>query len=136
MNRCDLRHLRAGDIMTNKLQWARPQESLRVAGQRMADFGLRALLVAGPEPDDLPGILTSKDIVNLLCTQEAAVLDQVTVADVMTRPAICVPKQANMRDCLNLMRMSGVRRLPVLDGAKVVGILSSSDVFKHMLKEC
>ena len=136
MNRCDLRQLRASDIMNNKLQWARPQESLRAAGQRMAEFGIRALLVPGPDPEDLPGILTSKDIVNLLCTQDAAVLDQVTVADVMTRPAICVPRQTSMRDCLNLMRMSGVRRLPVLDGTKVIGILSSSDVFKHMLREC
>lgn len=136
MNQCDLRQLRAGDIMNPKIQWARATENLRAAGQRMADHGIRALLVPGDTPDDLPGILTSKDIVNLLCTQETAVLDQLVVGDVMTRPAICVPKQTNLRDCLNLMRSCGVRRLPVLDGTRVIGVLSSSDVFKHMLREC
>ncbi len=136
MNQCDLRQLRAGDVMHRTIQWATPNENLRTAGQRMATNGIRALLVAGPDPTDLPGIITSKDIVNLLATHDAAVLDQLQVHDVMTRPAICVPQQTNLQDCLNLMRMSGVRRLPVLNGTAVVGVLSMSDVFVHMLREC
>lgn len=133
---CDIRQLRAGEIMNHSLQWAAAEESLRTAGQRMAEHGIRALLVPGREATDLPGIITSKDIVNLLCTQDTAVLDQLKVGDVMTRPAICVPRQTNLHDCLNLMRMSGVRRLPVLDGTKVVGLLSASDVFRHILTAC
>lgn len=136
MNQCNLRQLRAGDVMKKTIQWATQSENLRAAGQRMAENGIRALLVAGEDPSDLPGILTSKDIVNLLCTQDVAVLDQLQVRDVMTRPAICVPRRTNLLDCLNLMRMSGVRRLPVLDDTNVVGVLSMSDVFAHMLREC
>ncbi|MFM1872935.1 MAG: hypothetical protein RL398_2357, partial [Planctomycetota bacterium] len=37
--------------------------------------------------------------------------------------------------CLNLMRMAGVRRMPVLDGTKVVGVLSMSDVFARLLAD-
>jgi CBS domain-containing protein len=133
---CDIHHLRAAEIMNQSLQWASADESLRTAGQRMAEHGIRALLVPGPSPSDLPGIITSKDIVNLLCTQDTAVLDQLKVRDVMTRPAICVPRQTNLHDCLNLMRMSGIRRLPVLDGTTVVGLLSASDVFRHILSAC
>lgn len=133
---CDIRRLRAGDLMNQSLQWATADESLRAAGQRMAEHGIRALLVPGQEPTDLPGIITSKDIVNLLCTQDTAVLDQLKVSDVMTRPAICVPRQTNLHDCLNLMRMSGIRRLPVLDGTAVIGVLSASDVFRHILTAC
>jgi CBS domain-containing protein len=136
MSHCDLRQLRAGDVMKKTIQWATQSENLRAAGQRMAENGIRALLVAGEDASDLPGILTSKDIVNLLCTQDVAVLDQLQVRDVMTRPAICVPRKTNLLDCLNLMRMSGVRRLPVLDDTTVVGVLSMSDVFSHMLREC
>jgi CBS domain-containing protein len=53
----------------------------------------------------------------------------------MTRPAICVPAQTNLRDCINLMRMSSVRRLPVLDGTSVIGVLSSTDIFRRALAE-
>jgi CBS domain-containing protein len=135
-NRCDLRRLSAGELMHPNPQWAAPDESLRAAGQRMATQGIRALLVAGTEPDALPGILTSKDIVNLLASHDADVLDRLQVRDVMTRPAICIPRQANAHDCLQLMRATGVRRLPVLDGMRVVGILSTSDLFVHLLREC
>jgi CBS domain-containing protein len=130
----DLRSVRAMDVMQRDPLWAQSTESLRAAAERMHKRSVRALLVAGEAPGDLPGILTSKDIVNLLGSQDATVLDHTTVADVMTRPAICVPQQTHLVDCINLMRMNGVRRVPVLDGIKVVGILSSSDVFTRALQ--
>ncbi|MCA8965288.1 MAG: CBS domain-containing protein [Planctomycetes bacterium] len=131
----DLHEIRADEAMSKTVHWATPQENLRAAGQRMANHGIRALLVAGESPSDLPGVVTSKDIVNVLGTQSAEVLDQLQVRDVMTKPAICIPKQANLLDCVNLMRMAGVRRMPVLDGTDVIGILSMSDVFTRMLKD-
>lgn len=131
----DLHEIRADEAMSKTVHWATPQENLRAAGQRMANHGIRALLVAGESPSDLPGVVTSKDIVNVLGTQSAEVLDQLQVRDVMTKPAICIPKQANLLDCVNLMRMAGVRRMPMLDGTDVIGILSMSDVFTRMLKD-
>ena len=80
-----------------------------------------------------PGILSSKDIVNLIGAHDIHILDQLHVDDAATRPAICVPKTTNLHDCINLMRMSGVRRVPVIDGTEVVGILSLSDVFDRLL---
>jgi CBS domain-containing protein len=132
---CDLHRLRAKDVMNTSVQWATANENLRVAGRRMAQHGIRALLVSGAEASDLPGILTSKDIVNLLGAQDPAVLDELQVADVMTRPAICVPAQTNLVDCINLMRMSGVRRMPVLDGTQVIGLLSTSDIFQRTMAD-
>ncbi len=131
----DLHRMRAREIMHKEVQWTTAHENLRAAARRMQQHGIRALLVAGNEPDDLPGIVTSRDIVNLLGTQDPAVLSQLLVGDVMTRPAICVPAQTNVRDCINLMRMSGVRRMPVVDGTTVVGVLSASDVFAAALRD-
>lgn len=132
---CDLHRLRAKDVMNQTVQWATAAENLRGAARRMVQHGIRALLVSGAQPSDLPGILTSKDIVNLLGAQDPAVLDELQVSDVMTRPAICVPAQTNLVDCINLMRMSGVRRMPVLDGTDVIGLLSTSDIFQRTLAD-
>jgi CBS domain-containing protein len=126
----DLRSIRAEQAMAKDIAWAEPHETARQAAHRMRERKVRALLVRGAGPNDLPGILTSKDLVNLFGTQEVSALDVVTVADVMTRPAICVGKNVHLVDCINLMRMSGVRRMPVLDGVHVIGVLSSSDVFR------
>ncbi|MBL8755071.1 MAG: CBS domain-containing protein [Planctomycetes bacterium] len=129
----DLHRLRARDVMNKNVQWTTAHENLRAAAERMASHGIRALLVAGEDPSDLPGIVTSKDIVNLLGSHDASVLESLRVGDVMTRPAICVPAQTNLRDCINLMRSCGVRRMPVLDGTTVLGVLSTSDVFARAL---
>ena len=130
----ELHKLRARELMKTEIQWASPNDNLRTAGERMAQHGLRALLVRGDEPADLPGIITNKDIVNLLGSHDPAVLDQLRVGDVMTRPAICVAPQANVRDCINLMRMSGIRRMPVVEGTDVVGIISTSDIFARAMR--
>lgn len=130
-----LHDLQARDVMSTDLQWTTQADNLLDAGRRMAEHGLRSLLVHGERPTDLPGIVTSKDIVNLLGTHDPALLGELRVGDVMTRPAICIPAQANLRDCINLMRMSGVRRLPVLEGTAVVGVLSSTDVFRRALAD-
>ena len=129
----DLHHLRARDVMNKNVQWTAAHENLRIAGERMVQHGIRALLVAGDNSSDLPGIVTSKDIVNLLGSQDPALLDQLRIGDVMTRPALCVPAQPNLRACLNLMRMSGIRRMPVLDSTTVIGVLSTSDIFARAL---
>jgi CBS domain-containing protein len=133
---CDLHQVSAGEIMSPTVHWTTEHERLRAAGERMLQHGVRALLVAGPRAGDLPGIVTSKDVVNLLGDQDPSVLDELTVRDVMTRPAICVPRQTSLVDCIRLMRSCGVRRMPVLDGTQVVGILSSSDVFGRVLRSC
>jgi CBS domain-containing protein len=130
---CDLRQLSAADAMNPRVHWGDMNENLREAAHRMAQHGVRALLVRGEAPSDLPGIVTTKDVVSLLGRHDLSILDQLQVRDVMTRPAICVPRQANLLDCINLMRISGVRRVPVLDGTEVVGVLSTSDVFARVL---
>lgn len=125
----------AADVMQTTLHWAEPTESLAVAGRRMAEHSVRALLVAGDQPTDLPGILTSKDIVNVIGTQSVAALNELQVRDVMTRPALCVPSAVGLLDCLNLLRLAGVRRMPVLEGTQVVGVLSMTDVFARVLAD-
>lgn len=125
--------LRARDVMNTALRWASATETVRAAANRMAEHHIRALLVAGATNDDLPAILSSKDIVNLVGSHDLDVLDQLLVEDACTRPAICVPEAASLLDCMNLMRTNGVRRVPVLAGSAVVGILSLSDVFDRLV---
>lgn len=130
----DLKELRARDVMKATVHWATGSENLRVAADRMVQHGIRALFVRGDTDGDLPGILTSKDVVNLIGAHDLSVLDQLHVEDACTRPAICVPETTNLLDCINLMRHAGVRRVPVLRGSAVVGVLSFSDVFARLLQ--
>lgn len=130
---CQWQTLRARDVMNASVRWAVATETVRAAANRMAEHRIRALLVPGATQDDLPAILSSKDVVNLVGANDLDVLDQLLVEDACTRPAICVPETASLIDCMNLMRSNGIRRVPVLQGSKVVGILSLSDVFDRLV---
>ena len=82
------------------------------------------------EPGRVVGVITSKDIIQVLCEGEPDLLDQLRVKDAMTAPAMCVQEELLIEDCLKLMRMSGVRSVPVVRGLTPVGILSFTDVLR------
>lgn len=126
----NLTEMTAADLMHRQVVTANPTESLREAVQRMHCDKTHCLVVAPDHRGRAFGILTSKDVVKLLGHEPLHVLDELTVGDLMTRPAICVQKDLCIADCVEVMRMAGVRRVPVLEGSKLVGILSCTDVFE------
>lgn len=124
-----IKRLTAADLMTREPLCIEPHESLRSAARLMLERGIHCLLVLGP-PGNLPGIITSKDVVLVLCDGEPELLEQLRVADAMTTPAIAVQHDYTIGDCIRLMRMSGVRSVPVLRERSPVGILSYTDVLR------
>ncbi len=124
-----LKRLTAAQLMTAGPIVIDASETLRSAARLMTQKHLHCLLVPA-EPGRLVGVITSKDIIQVLCEGETEMLDQLRVSDVMTAPALCVPEELVIDDCLRLMRMSGVRSVPVLRGLTPVGILSFTDVLR------
>lgn len=124
-----LKRLTASQLMTEGPIVIEPDESLRSAARLMTEKHLHCLLVPA-EPGRVVGVITSKDIIQVLCEGEVELLDQLRVKDVMTAPALCVQEELLIEDCLRLMRMSGVRSVPVVRGLTPVGILSFTDVLR------
>lgn len=124
-----LKHLTAGQLMTADPIMIDPAETLRSAARLMTEKHLHCLLVPA-EPGRVVGVITSKDIIQVLCQGEPELLDQLRVSDAMTAPALCVQEELVIDDCLRLMRMSGVRSVPVVRGLTPVGILSFTDVLR------
>jgi CBS domain-containing protein len=131
----NLEALTAADLMTPDVLTIDASEPLRAAAQRMSEKRVHCLIVPAARPQGCVGILTVKDIVQILCDGELGVLDQLVVADVMSTPAVSVQHAFSISDCLRLMRMAGVRSVPVLDGVRLVGLLSFTDVLRAAARE-
>ncbi len=122
---------RVEDLMQRDVKTVRKDVELLAATKMMRDFNVSSLVVE-PEGDrDAFGIITRKDIV------EAIVMDpsggiSLTVDDIMTKPALTVGSKLSISNCHQMMRMVGVRRLPVVTGTKLVGILSNADIFTKL----
>jgi CBS domain-containing protein len=131
----NIRQMKAAELMSRDVLTIEAAEPLRAAAQRMNDKRVHCLIVPAPEPGACVGIVTMKDIVQVLCDGEVGVLDQLLVADAMSTPAISVQQEFSIADCLRLMRVAGVRSVPVLDGVRLVGLLSFTDVLRAVALE-
>jgi CBS domain-containing protein len=128
----DFDTLCARDLMTRKVVLAEPHESLRCAVTRMSEHRIHGLLVKPESPSRGLSILTGKDCIRVICDAGIAALDDLCVEDAMTRPAVTVPADLCVSDCLRLMRMAGVRTAPVLEHGELVGVLTFTDVLNSL----
>ena len=98
----------------------------------MADKGIGALLVM--EGDAIVGIVTERDYARkiALMGRTSAVTQ---VKDVMTTAVMFVRPDQTSDQCMQLMSNNRLRHLPVVDGDKLVGMISIGDLVKDIISE-
>jgi len=60
---------------------------------------------------------------------------ETAVREIMTAKVLCVRPEQTVDQCMALMTEHRIRHLPVLDGSKVIGVISIGDVVKELLSE-
>jgi CBS domain-containing protein len=112
------------DIMTSQLVVLPRNETLREAARAMKDNEIGAVLV---EDDDggTCGIVTDRDLV---VRGLAANGDSMTLADVCTTKLFALSPDQDVDNAVKLMAEHSVRRVPVMDGGRAVGIVSLGDL--------
>jgi len=109
-----------------------PQDRVVKALELMRDNRVRAVLVL--EGDTLAGIITQGDcaIKVLLPGRDAK---ETAVHEVMTVNPMTVKPSDPLEACMGLMANRGFRHLPVLNGGKLVGVISVGDVVKDSARQ-
>ncbi|MDP6977424.1 MAG: CBS domain-containing protein [Myxococcota bacterium] len=120
--------LTARDLMSTKIETCDSESSVMEALKHMNASRIHCLLIDAPESGRSPGVISIKDIVQLLGDAGPDLLDELVVSEVMTSPVVSLPDYLLIPDCVNLMRMTGVRSAPVMKDREMVGVLSYSDV--------
>ena len=111
----------------------RPTESIENLSHRLRLERIGAMVVLG-EDGSLGGIISERDIVNGIAEHGASCLGM-TVADLMTRRVVtCTPADSISR-IARIMTESRIRHLPVVEGQRLVGVVSVGDVVKHRMEE-
>ena len=102
-----------------------PGATVRAACQRMRERYVGSVLVTDPR-DHLVGIFTERDAVCRVLA-ESRDADRTTLAQVMTTGVVTVPPRATALEALRLMQDGGFRHVPVVEGKRVVGVVSYTD---------
>ena len=115
--------MRISDVMTEAAVTDRPGDSLEQAARKMWQQQTGSLLVL--EGNELLGIVTERDVLKAVATGIA--LDT-PISDVMSKDLITVGPGTSLREAAGIMTEKWIRHLPVLDGGKLVGIVSQRDL--------
>ena len=114
------------DLMNSTLVTIAPAESAALAARLLSRYDLGALPVCQND-GRLRGIVTDRDLV-LRCLAPGEDPRRLPVGDIMTRSCAWVSPGAELSEAAAVMASAQVRRLPVVDNHKVVGMLSLGDL--------
>ena len=121
--------MKARDIMTPNVVMVDEGISVAEAVTSMMKHKVSILIVNRINEDDSYGIVTRRDVVNKLVS-EGLDPQEFKVADIMTKPLLTIPPNLSIQHVARLMLHTGVRRMPVFDSRKIIGIVSNSDIFR------
>ncbi|MFF4955872.1 CBS domain-containing protein [Streptomyces sp. NPDC001222] len=120
----------AGDIMHRGAQWIPAHETLDRAAQLMRELNVGALPISD-ENERLCGILTDRDIV-VGCVAAGHDPARVTAGEMAQGTPRWVDAQADISEVLQEMEGHQIRRLPVIDNKRLVGMISEVDLAEHL----
>ena len=116
--------MRVSEIMTKAAVTDQSDDTLAEAARKMWKQQTGSLLVI--DGDDLVGILTERDILKAVATGSR--LEETRISEVMSKDVVTVGPQTSLREAAKVMADRWIRHLPVLDGGRLVGILSQRDL--------
>lgn len=132
--------MKVGEKMTKDVITISPKEGLLVAKHILDEKKIRHLPVVSGEK--LVGIITDRDIrrnlpspvTGLEIHEISYLLEKLQVQKVMTREVISVTPETSIEAAANLLLAHKIGGLPVLDGERLVGIITEGDVLRALIE--
>ncbi len=120
----------ARELMHPGVTCVREHEPVRSAARHMAANGVGALPICGDD-GRLHGMITDRDIV-VRCVARGLDPDITAVASIAQDTTYFVEADAGVEEILETMEKHRVRRLPVIDNHRLVGIIGEADLAQHL----
>lgn len=114
------------DIMTFPAVTADGGDTLREVARKLAEAGVGSLPVCGSD-QKLIGMISDRDVV-VKCLALDGDPDQQYARELAQGRPVTVPADADLEDAITSMQRHQIRRIPVLDGDQLVGVISQVDI--------
>jgi len=126
--------MRVSELMQKDVKTVGPDAVVNDVVVSLADSHISALAVVDGM-GRMVGVISSTDILTSEAEAQDAVerealFEQMVVRDIMTRRALTVSPEADLREAARQMLYADVHRLFVVDGDRVVGVISTTDIMR------
>jgi CBS domain-containing protein len=113
------------DIMSKDVRVVRPDTSVKEVVATMNKFNIGSIIVV--QSDRPVGIITERDILRRLVEQSLAP-EALTARQIMTSPVLTINENATIEEAAKFMVNKKVKKLPVMNNGKLVGIITFTDI--------
>jgi len=121
------------DIMQSDVKTVSAFATIREAMRTMSRNQVKSLVVERKDANDAYGIITYGSILRTIVAEEGDI-DLVHVYDICAKPAISVAAELDARHVARLMVRHDFRRVIVLDGNELTGIVTVDDIMTPVLR--
>jgi len=115
------------DVMITDVVTVEPNVNVRRAVRAMNDFEIGCLIVV--EAGRVVGVLTERDVLKRV-VDEGRNPDKTLVKEVMSKPPITINPDADLEDAIELMFKHKIKKLPVVENGKLVGLVTFTDLVR------
>ncbi len=109
-----------------------PDTDTKDAIKLMAKSGISSLLVI--KNNQVLGIFSDKDFTCKVVAEDR-LSQNIPISEVMTTPVCAIRPDQKIEEAMSVMTDKRIRHLPVMDGDKLVGLVSIGDLVKYIIKE-
>lgn len=123
----------ARDVMTPDCECIGENETVRTAAQKLKELGIGSMPICGDD-NRLTGMLTDRDIVTKVIA-EGRDPDTCRAGDLGEGKPVTIGADDPIAEAVRTMKEHDVRRLPVIDGHDLVGIIAQADLAREIPAE-
>jgi CBS domain-containing protein len=121
--------LQVKDVMVTNLITIDASASVKQAAELMDKHDIGCLIIINYE--NPVGIVTERDMMRRILLKKRDP-DKTEVGNIMSAPLITAQPQTDIRDAVRLMNERRIKKLPVMDGGQLVGLVSLTDIMRSL----
>ncbi len=121
----NLFNIKVSDIMRRDVVTCNEEETLDIVSRKMFEKGVGSIIVT--KEGKPVGIITERDICYKVVSRNL-IPSNIRAKDVMSKPLISINSKSDIYEAIKIMKENNIRRLPVIDGDKLLGIITERDL--------
>jgi len=120
------------EVMTKKVVVFDEEDSIQDIAKKMKDKGIGSVLII--KNDQAVGIITERDLVHKLIAGNLNA-KETKAKQIMNSPLVSIRSDADINYASKIMEDKDIKKMPVVDGNKLVGIITQTDLAKYFTEQ-
>ena len=108
-------------------------DTLKTASEKLQKYNIGAMPILNKQNNDLIGIVSERDLARFIFKDEFK--NDLPITKIMTKQIITCNLNTSVTELMEIMTHNKIRHIPIVDGKKILGIVSVGDVVNHIIEQ-